>query len=250
MTMRIPLRGSCLVNYPRRPDAKARLFCFPYAGGSAAMFRQWPQWLPFDVFAVEYPGRGLRRLESPATRLSTLTDQIVPAITPYLDRPFAVFGHSMGAFVSFEVLRRLKAEGAPDAAGFVVSGSRAPTVPARRKPAHALPEAEFIEELRSLGGTPDEVLADRGLLQLLLPTLRADFEVAETYVCKPGPRISCPIFAYGGIRDPDVAREDVEAWRDECGSRFRLRIFPGGHFFIHSAEADLLHALSRDLLYF
>lgn len=248
MTMRAPLRISCFIRYPPRLDAKVRLFCFPYAGGSAAIFRHWSQRIPFEIFAVEYPGRGSRISEPPATRLSMLIDQIVPAIGLYLDRPFAVFGHSMGAFVSFEVLRRLRAAGGPDPTGLVVSGCRAPTVRSKRKPAHALPEAEFIEELRSLGGTPDEVLADRGLLQLLLPALRADFEAAETYVRKTGPKISCPLFAYGGIRDPDVTREDVEAWRDECASSFRLRIFPGDHFFIHSAEADLLHALSRDLL--
>jgi medium-chain acyl-[acyl-carrier-protein] hydrolase len=241
--------GSWFISYPSRPDANPRLFCFPYAGGSAAIFRHWSQRIPFEIFAVEYPGRGLRRSEPPATRSSVLIDQIVAAIRPYLDRPFAVFGHSMGAFVSFEVLRRLRAAGAPDPTGFVVSGCRAPTVKARRKPAHTLPESEFIEELRSLGGTPDEVLADRDLLRLLLPTLRADFELAETYVCKAGPKISCPVFAYAGIKDPDITREEVEAWRDECASSFRLRIFPGDHFFIHSAEALLLHALSHDLLF-
>ena len=249
MTMPTPLSGSWFVNYRPRPDTMLRLFCFPYAGGSAAIFRPWSQRVPFEIIAVEYPGRGLRRSEPPATRMSALIDQIVVAIRPYLDRPFAVFGHSMGAFVSFEVLRRLRAAGAPDPTGFVVSGCRAPRVNAKRKPAHTLSEPEFLEELRLLGGTPDEVLADRGLLQLLLPTLRADFEAAETYVCKAGPKISCPLFAYGGMRDADVTREDIEAWKDECASHFNLRIFPGDHFFIHSAEADLLHALSRDLLF-
>jgi surfactin synthase thioesterase subunit len=224
------------------------LFCFPYAGGSAAIFRPWAEGLRTDVWAVEYPGRGLRRSEPPARRLRALVDVIVPAITPYLDRPFALFGHSMGALVSFELLRRLKAANAPEPISFLISGCRAPRIAGERKHIHDLPEPEFIEELRSLGGTPDEVLADRELLQLLLPTLRADFEASETYSRGEGPKIPCPTFVYGGMQDPEVTREDLEAWRDECSSTFRLRLFPGNHFFIHSAQVTLLRVLSRDLL--
>lgn len=226
-----------------------RLFCFPYAGGSAAIFRPWAggSRAHFDVWAVEYPGRGLRRSEPPATSLHVLIDAITGAIAPFLDRPFAFFGHSMGALVGFEVLRALKTAQGPEPTGFFASGCQGPRLKGKRDSIHKLPEREFIEELRSLGGTPEELLAEKALLRLLMPALRADFEACATYRCTEGPKISCPTFAYGGMQDPEVTREDLDAWRGECSSLFRLRMFPGNHFFIHSAESTLLHVLSRDL---
>jgi surfactin synthase thioesterase subunit len=177
-----------------------------------------------------------------------LADALAPAITPYLDRPFALFGHSMGGIVIFELLRRLKAVSAPEPVSVFISGCRAPNLVSNGKCIWDLPEPEFADELRSLGGTPEEVLADRELFQLLLPTLRADFEASQTYDYVKGSRIPCPAFVYGGMQDSEVTREDLEAWQDECGSSFRLRLFPGNHFFLHTSQVTLLRVLSIDLL--
>lgn len=234
------------INYQSNKTATVRLFCFPYAGGSAAIFRSWAG-AHFDVWAVEYPGRGLRRSEPPVTGLQVLVDAIFQQIEPLLDRPFAMFGHSMGALVAFEVVRALQAAKGPEPTSFFASGSPAPRLDRKRANIHQLPELEFLKELRSLGGTPEEVLGDSELLRLLIPTLRADFEAAATYQWNEGPKILCPTFVYGGMQDPDVTRADLEAWQDECSSSFRLRMFPGNHFFIRSAESTLLRVLTRDL---
>jgi surfactin synthase thioesterase subunit len=241
---------SWFVNHYPDQAATLRLFCFPYAGGSAAIFRDWVDARPanLEIWAIEYPGRGLRRGETPARTLRPLAQEISGAIRPYLDRPFAFFGHSMGALVGFEVIRELKITSGPEPVGFFVSGCRGPKVVRTRRLTYDLPAEEFVEELRLLGGTPEEILADGELLRYLMPTLRADFEASETYHYRDGLRISCPVFAYGGMQDIEVAREELAAWQDVCGPLFQLRMFPGDHFFIHTAQSTLLRVLWRDLM--
>jgi medium-chain acyl-[acyl-carrier-protein] hydrolase len=236
---------------PARPDPNAalRLFCFPYAGGSARIFRSWPQRLPpsVEVCAVQLPGRGSRLREPPFTDLDTLLRALAEALLPYLDQPFAFFGHSMGALIGFELARRLRERELPGPIRLFVSGHRAPQLDRHDPPSYDLPEPEFLEELRRINGTPGEVLEHPELIQLLLPLLRADFKVVQAYLYKPRPPLDSPITAFGGLQDEDVSREQMAAWREQTTAEFSLHMLPGDHFFIHTSEALLLEVLSRRL---
>jgi medium-chain acyl-[acyl-carrier-protein] hydrolase len=231
------------------PGARLRLFCFPYAGGSAAIYRQWPQQLPptIEVLPAHLPGRQGRLRESPPTRIDPLVEGIADAIRPLLDIPYAFFGHSMGATVAYELARTLRGAGAGEPAHLFVSGRRPPHVQSTEAPTYNLPDAELIEEVRRLEGTPPEVLDHPELMQLLLPLLRADFEVIETYSYTPGPPLTCPVTAFGGLRDAELGREQLEGWREHTTGRFAVKMFEGGHFFIHEAARPLLDTIAREL---
>jgi medium-chain acyl-[acyl-carrier-protein] hydrolase len=237
----------------QRPNARARLrlFCFPYAGGGAAIYRLWPQSLPseVEVCVAQLPGRGTRLREQPFTSLDALVEAAAEAIAPSLDKPFALFGHSMGAMISFELARRLREQGRPQPAHLFVSGRRAPQLPNDDPVSYNLPDADLGRELLRLNGTPKEVLEHPELMELMLPLLRADFSVVETYVYRPGVPLDCPLTAFGGLRDSEVGREQLEAWSEQTTSEFALRMLPGDHFFLNDAQAQtlLLSALSRDL---
>jgi medium-chain acyl-[acyl-carrier-protein] hydrolase len=236
--------------FPRPdPRAKLRLFCFPYAGGGTLIYRNWPGSLPagVEVCSAQLPGRGARIQEAPFTSLAELVEVISAVIVPRLDKPFAFFGHSMGAMISFELARRLKENSLPQPVHLFVSGRRAPQTYRRDRLTHNLPESEFIEEVRRLNGTPHEVLAHPELMQLMMPLLRGDFSVVETYEYSPGPPLGCPITTYGGLEDREVSREDLLGWREQTTSSFQLRMLPGDHFFLNTARALLLRMISRQL---
>ena len=233
------------------PRARVRMFCFPYAGGGASAYRGWGGVLPADVEVcpVQLPGREGRLREAPFDRPEPLVQAIADALQPYLaDRPFVFFGHSMGAMLGFELARELRRRGQTLPLHLFVSGRRAPQVPDDNDPIHDLPEAEFIEKLRELNGTPEEVLQHAELMKLLSPVLRADFAVNETYVYKEEEPFDIGISAFGGLGDKEVAREDVGAWKEHTRARFRVRMLPGDHFFIHGNKDMVLEALARDLV--
>lgn len=231
------------------PRAGLRLFCFPYAGGSAALFRGWADGLPADVelCAVELPGHGRRLGEAPFTRVGPLVEAAAEALLPHLDRPFGFFGHSMGAKCSFELARLLRGRHGREPARLFVSGCRAPQLRHARPPTYGLPEPEFIAELRRLNGTPAEVLEHAELLELMLPLLRADFEVVQTYEYTEQPPLGCPVNAFGGFEDEDVSLQDLEGWGEQTTASFEVRMLPGDHFFLHTSRPLLLQALSEDL---
>jgi medium-chain acyl-[acyl-carrier-protein] hydrolase len=179
--------------------------------------------------------------------MEPLVTALAEALRPFLDRPFALFGHSLGALVSFELARRLQAQSGPLPRHLFVSGKRAPQCPQEHAPRHALPEAEFRAELRKIGGTPEEVLNNEDLLRLLTPTLRADFALYETYSLTDGPPLECPVIVFGGDQDPWVRIEHLEAWQVHTRGPFRVQEFPGDHFFLHPSESQLLEALAREL---
>jgi len=234
------------------PQARLRLFCFPYAGPGASIFRTWSDGLPADVEVcpVQFPGRETRLMEAPFTQLSPLVQALAQALVPLLDKPFAFFGHSLGALVGFELARQLRKQPGQPAVQPVrlfVSGDRAPQIPQRNRPIHALPEREFLVELRRLNGIPGKVLENAELMQIMLPALRADFAVYETYVYSTEPPLNCPISIFGGLQDRRVSRGDLEAWRDQTSVSFSLRMFPGDHFFLNTTQPLLLHELSQEL---
>lgn len=233
-----------------RPGARLRLFCFPFAGGGASTYRTWQASLPesVEVCPVQLPGRESRLSEERYRRIDPLSDAIVEAIEPFLDRPFAFFGHSLGALVAYEVSHRLRHSGKTPVHLFV-SARRAPQLPPDDDdpPMYNLPSAEFRERLEELEGTPKEVLEHPELMELVEPLLRADFELHDTYGPKIHEPMSCPVTAMGGMEDADVERQHLEPWKEISRGRFKLRMFAGGHFFIQEEPPTVIAAVAQEL---
>jgi medium-chain acyl-[acyl-carrier-protein] hydrolase len=232
------------------PQACFRLFCFPYAGGGAGIFRTWPErlWPEIEVCAIQLPGREDRFTETPFANLSSLIDALADVIYPYLDIPFAFFGHSLGSLISFELTRRLRRQKAPCPIQLFVSASRAPQIPDPDPLIHQLPDAEFIEELGRFNGTPKAVLDNPELMEVFLPLLRSDISLWETYVYDHEAPLDCPISAFGGLEDEEVSREELAAWHDQTRSRFSIQMFSGDHFFCNGEESNgLLEVISKDI---
>lgn len=243
------LADEWLVCLRSNPGARLRLFCFPYAGGKALTYRAWPEGLPpaVEVWALRPPGVFGGRLRQPFTSLMPMVEETAAAIRETLDRPFAFFGHSMGALIGFELTRLLRREGAPLPIHLFVSGRRAPQIPDPTPPTYNLPHDEFLEELRLLNGTPREVFEHPELLELMIPHLRADFEVVQTYVYREEPPLEIPISVYGGTEDEEVGVKDLEGWREQTTASFSLGMLPGDHFFLDRSRHLLLERLSGEL---
>jgi medium-chain acyl-[acyl-carrier-protein] hydrolase len=238
-----------LACHKRNPQARCRLFCFPYAGGGASVFRGWSDELPasLEVCPVQIPGRETRFKQPAFTRLEPMVDELARALAPYLDLPFALLGHSMGALVAFELARRLRRGLNCEPARLFVSAFGAPHLQRDGDSLHTLPEPAFRKELDRFKGTPTEVMENSELMDILLPTLRADFAVCETYVYCPDRPLQCPIVAFGGCDDVSVPRAELEAWQFHTVASFRLCMLPGDHFFIHTARPPLLRAVFTEL---
>ncbi|MFJ4989688.1 thioesterase II family protein [Streptomyces sp. NPDC088732] len=225
------------------------LVCFPFAGGSAGYFRPLPALLGpgVDVLAVQYPGRQDRRNEPVVDDIPRLAELICDALAPMADRPYAFFGHSMGALVAFEVVRCLALRGRREPAVLFVSGRRAPSV-VRDDRVHLKSDADLVTELRSLGGTDAAILADDELVQMILPAVRGDYRAVETYRAPvPQAVLDVPIAALIGDQDPRVSVEEVSGWRDHTSAGFSLKIFPGGHFYLGEAAADVAAEITATL---
>nr|QEO74856.1 thioesterase [uncultured bacterium] len=243
-------RTNWITCHQPNPRADVRLFCFPYAGGGANIYQKWADGLPrsVEVCAVQLPGRERRMAERPLTDIRETAARIGQALAPTLSGPFAFFGHSMGAKLAYEVALDLRERLGVEPEHLFVSGCGAPHLPDEEEPTHLMPEPEFIEKLGRLNGTPREVLEHPELMQLLLPTLRADFEAVETYTTeRPARPLGCPLTAYGGLQDAEVSRADLEEWRAYTAGKFVVRMLPGDHFFLHPSEYLLLRTLARDL---
>jgi medium-chain acyl-[acyl-carrier-protein] hydrolase len=231
------------------PEARLRLFCFPFAGGSALTFRRWQSGLQphVEVCPVQLPGRGGRLREPASTSLLATARAVAENLRPYTDKPFAFFGHSMGAMIAFELARQLRRDGGPQPLHLFVSGGRAPQLPRTDPITYNLPEPQLVAELRRLNGTPPEVLEHPELMALMLPLLRADFEAVETYLYTPEPPLACPLTAFGGLEDREVAQEQIEAWRAQTTGPFSVRMLPGDHFFLINAEPLMLRVIAQEL---
>ncbi|WP_329034363.1 alpha/beta fold hydrolase [Streptomyces sp. NBC_00178] len=245
-----PRRADGWITRPRPRTAPAvRLFCLPYAGGAASAYARWPASFGADVevCGIEPPGRQSRFGEQPFTRMDLLVDALATAIEPELGLPYALFGHSMGSLVAFELARELRRRGITGPRVLFVSGGTAPQSRQAGPRVHDRTDAIVIDRMRSLGGLSEEILAETELLKLLLPTIRADFELLDTYAYRPGPPLACPVVAFSGTEDQAVPASRVEPWREQTSAAFTHHALPGGHFFLRSAQESLLRMVRASL---
>ncbi len=221
-----------------RPYAHWRLFCFPYAGGSARLYQNWSFSLPaqVEVCAIELPGRGRRMAEAPFFDLTSLIQNLGQRFAPWLDKPFACFGHSLGGLVAFELVQWLRSHHQLEPQHLWVSAACAPHLPITAQPIHALPQAEFIAELRRYNGTPIAVLDNAELMELMLPMIRADFALLETYCYQTQPPLSCPITALWGKQDLIVSLDEMASWQVHTTGSFSLKLLSGDHFFVDQPQ--------------
>ncbi|HZF41201.1 MAG TPA: thioesterase domain-containing protein [Blastocatellia bacterium] len=236
--------------FPRsNPQARIRLFCFPYAGGGSAVYRRWPAELPgnIEVGLIQLPGRETRLREKPLTEITYIIEHLAQSLRPYLDKPFAFFGHSMGAIISFELARHLRWVHQVEPERLFVSGRRAPQLPISDPIIYDLPDQEFLAEIIRLNGTPITVLENQELMRLMLPLLRADFTACQTYRYVHEPPLQCPITAFGGLEDAAANRERLDAWRAQTMNSFSLFMLPGDHFFIKTTKDEILPIVGKTL---
>lgn len=230
-------------------QATTQLFCFAHAGGGASFFRSWGASLAPDIAVrpVLLPGRESRLDEPPFRHIADLVEPLCSALAPYLDRPYALFGHSLGALVAYEVARRLSGSSGVGPSCLVVSGRRAPQLPAKHEMISGLPDDEFLDEVRRLNGIPAEIRDEPELQAVIMPALRADYELAETYQPLPGGGLDCPVVAYLSTSDPEVDYADVLDWRQVTTGEFTVRVFRGDHFYLKGGRDDVLNAIRDDL---
>lgn len=227
-----------------------RLFCFPYAGGGASTYRTWATGLPasIELLAIQLPGTESRVREVPLDSIPGMVAELTPLIAARSDLPFALFGHSLGSILAFEVTRTLRRAGLRMPGLLMVSGRRPPRVPDRHSPIHHLPDQELIAAINArYGGIRPEVFQHPDLVELLLPGLRASITALETHAFQDEPALALPIAAFGGTSDPMAPPSDIEAWRSETTGRFSSRIFPGDHFYLTQQPAALLAEVAAGL---
>ena len=238
----------------RRKPASAprlRLFCFPYAGAGSLPYFKWPDLLPeadIEVCAIQPPGRESRLHEPSLEEMPRLMDALVKALSPLLNVPFAFFGHSLGALIAFELTRELRRRGLPLPQALIVSGAAAPSLRSGLPPLSGLKRDDFIRELSArYDGIPQQVLEQPEILDLILPILRADLKISESYIYQDEPPLPVPVCAWGGTRDPRVSEAALEDWRRQTQKSFSLKMFPGGHFFINEMTVQVVQAVQNEL---
>lgn len=227
--------------FSEAPAAAVRLFCFPCAGGNAAAYLPWaellgPRWEPRVALL---PGRGTRLFDEPPRSMDELVVHLADAVAGRTDRPYVLFGHSLGALLAFEVARALRRRGLPGPDSLWVAGAEGPRT--RRVPhrLHDLPDDQLIEALRDYGGSPEELLADREMMELLLPGLRADFAMDELYARRDEPPLDLPVHVLLGDRDLHTDAARAAGWADETTGPTRWHVFDGDHFFVHPNENSI-----------
>lgn len=244
------MSGASLFVTPEvRPAAKARLICFPFAGGDVNAYLPWLARLDpsLELVIVQLPGRGQRARERPFARMEQLVDELFGNMLTRLDKPFAFFGHSMGGKIAYELAKRLQRDMLPLPELFVASGSGSPCLPRRGTPLHRLPDALFREKIRELSGVPQQVLDNEELMAFVLPILKADFRLVETYTGKYEAPLRSRLVILGGNADTFVARDDLLSWRDLFVKTESVRLYEGGHFFINHHSHDIVDTINASL---
>ncbi|MGY6026559.1 thioesterase II family protein [Streptomyces spinosirectus] len=232
--------GRWIRRYRPRPDATVRLVCFPHAGGSAVAFHPWAAAFPPDVevLAVQYPGRQDRITEPRVEDLAELAADVLPELRAAVGAgPYALFGHSMGATLAFEVARRLEADGAgPEI--LVASARRAPSRH-RDQLVHLLDDAQLADHIAELSTANSRLMADVRARAMIVPTVRSDLRAIETYRCPPGLALRTPILTIIGDSDPWTTPDEAHAWARHTRGGFELRLLPGGHFYLDDHQDEV-----------
>jgi surfactin synthase thioesterase subunit len=234
----------------RRPESTQRLICLPHAGAGAVAYADWIPLLPpeIELVAVQLPGRQNRIAEEPFTAVGPLVSTLTHALRPVLDRPYAIFGHSCGAALAFELAKALRARGRRGPDQLFMSAQPAPGFTGVRQ-LSSLPDDEFRAEMLALGGIDREILEDPFVLDSLLPVLRTDFALWEGHRTAPSEPLDCPLTVLCGDDDPRTPPDSVAGWQAHTNAEFYARFYPGGHFyFLESGAADVVSFLSRKML--
>lgn len=231
-----------------QPKASLRLFCFPYAGAGASIFRGWTKSLSdgIELCPVQLPGRETRAMEKAHPRMGPLIDALLHELQGYLDLPFAFFGYSMGALIAFELARALKARHHVTPLHLFLAARRAPRLPGSSFTAE-LTDGEFVKELERLGGAPKQILEHPDMLELILPTIRADFALCESYSYPPGQILDCPLTIFGGKEDPKICYKELLAWGEETNAGCTVKMLNGDHFFLHSCQSAIIATILEEL---
>ena len=246
-TARQPATGSCFTCVTSNPLAFLRVFCLPFAGGSATVFREWHRKLTpaVEVVPVEIPGRGTRFKEPPIPDLVELVSLLADQIEGHVDSlPYVFFGYSMGGHIAYELTRELRRRGRSLPVHLFVAAAIAPQGRKPEPPLHSMSDEELIAELEAFDGTPPGVLDNPKIMETLMPGIRADFALSETYSYVKEALLEMPLTVYGGERDHAVRLSDLELWKGETHGSFQLEMLPGGHFFLFDCEKELLRKLS------
>ena len=243
--------GSWLVRPKAQMSAKVRLFCIPFAGVGPSAFRGWSDLLEpgVEVVCIHTPGRESRIRERPIETVVGLAQSIADAIPGWLDRPFAIFGHSLGGLIGFELARTLRSRGLPQPLHLFASATRAPSLPNPYPALRDLPDRELLDQVnrRYDGSVPEVILSSQELCELFVPALRADLAALETYeYLRMGP-LTCPISVFGGDRDTHITADVLKPWALETERACDLRMFDGGHLFLQSARDGLVGAIRATL---
>jgi surfactin synthase thioesterase subunit len=238
-----------LIVHPAAGEPKLRLFCFHYAGATAAIFRGWREHLPdwVELIAVQLPGRDYRMGEPLLDDAAPAVEALAQILPPLLDRPYVFFGHSMGALISRDLAHALRAQGLPEPDLFIASGRSAPSHRWTDAGAQALPDDAFIETVRDYNGTPEELITDPDLRELWMPRLRADLTISAMHRYLEQPPLACPMLVLHGTVDRLVSDAGLRAWARETSGPLRYVRYPGNHFFLHSQEKQLLADLGEEL---
>ena len=241
-------KSSWLVRTQAHPTR--RLFCFPYAGGGASLYRSWSAQSALDceICPVQLPGRENRFGEPMFTAMDTLVQTLASELQPYLHIPFAFFGHSMGALIAYALTRYLRRSALAQPTHLFLSAQAAPQLPSTRKVLHTLEDQAFIAAIAELGGTPRAVLENQELMHLMLPLLRADFALYESYQYTQESPLDCAMDVFGGLDDHLVPETVLRPWQEQTADTFTLTFFPGDHFFLHQQRSQLLRIITQQLV--
>lgn len=250
MTRAILEESPWIVPAAPRAEPRLRVFCLPHAGGAASAYLSWGRALgpAIQLWGVQLPGRETRISEAPIPNAGAVIQGIATAMTPLLDLPFVLFGHSMGGILSFELARELRRRALPAPRRMFLSNSRCPVRPQRTPMLHRLSDADLLAEISGrYGGIPQAILEMPELLELLLPALRADITLLERYQYTAEPPLDVPFTVFHGTEDDSLLPEEIQAWREVTTGACEFRGFPGGHFYFHDQGREFLQELAARL---
>ncbi|HLO89367.1 MAG TPA: SDR family NAD(P)-dependent oxidoreductase [Nostocaceae cyanobacterium] len=239
-----------VINAQLNTDAKLRLFCFHYLGGGASAFRQWPDSFPpeIQVCPIQLPGRESRISEQPFYRIESLVETLAQVLHPYLDRPFAFYGHSMGALISFELARQLRRQHGLIPVHLFAAAYYAPHSISPFQKISDMKESELISSLPRLLDAPESLLKNTEFIEALLPTVKADLQIVGKHVYSEEQPLDCPISAFGGLQDKEVSYDDLSVWDKHTQRKFNLQMFLGKHLFLLSDREMVSQSIIQELM--